>query len=170
MIFMFFGHPGAGKTTLARRFAELHGCVDVDTDHFMTAEERQAVRDGAYTQAMRLANIERYCAAVRRDYPGVDVALADGLPNDAARRFLLAQFPPGEVALVLVQTERDLWECRLAARSDNPVAVTITEADAYIQSAWEPVDAAIPHAVIDNLDDAAAVEAQLHALVRTEDA
>ena len=39
MLFTFFGHPGAGKTTLARRFAELHGCIDVDTDHFMTAEE-----------------------------------------------------------------------------------------------------------------------------------
>ena len=166
MVFLFFGHPGAGKTTLVRRFGELHGVPAIDTDNFMTAEEIAAVHEGRYTQAMRLANIDRYCAHVSAD-PAYrpHVALADGLPNNAARRFALAQFPPGEARLVLAQTERALWERRIAARAGNVVEVGVREADAYIAAHWEPLDPALPHAVIENGADAADVDAQLLAVL-----
>jgi len=128
VIFAFFGHPGAGKTTLTLRFAGLHGIPGIDTDRFMTTAERAAVPVGRYTQAMRLDNIRRYCEHLHATVPpGGHAALADGLPNEEARRFLLAQFPPGEAVLVLVHTERSLWERWLAARAGNPVAVGLAE-------------------------------------------
>jgi hypothetical protein len=165
VIFMFFGHPGAGKTTLVRRFGELHGVPAIDTDVFMTPEEREAAASGRYTQEMRLANIGRYCDVVQQDpQRPPHVALADGLPNDAARRFLLARFPEGAVRLVLVRTERDLWEERLSGRGENPVNISLEEADAYVRANWEPVAADLPHTVVENVDDPAAVDAQLRAV------
>ena len=83
IVFAFFGFPGAGKSTLCRRFGELHGIPAIDTDTFMTAEEVAAVEAGGYTQDMRLANIRRYCAHVRQlllDAPAVARRLAAGPP------------------------------------------------------------------------------------------
>jgi len=161
-VFLFFGHPGAGKTTLCRRFGALHGIAALDTDRFMLPEEIAAVQQGRYTQAMRLANIERYCAHVRGD-PACrpHVALADGLPNNAARRFALAQFPPGEAVLVLVQTERALWERRLAARAGNVVEIGVREADAYVAEHWEEPAPDLAVESIENTQDTGEVDAQL---------
>ncbi len=161
-VFLFFGHPGAGKTTLCRRFGELHGIAALDTDRFMLPEEIAAVQQGCYTQAMRLANIVRYGAHVRAD-PGCrpHVALADGLPNNAARRFALVQFAPGEALLVLVRTERSLWEQRLAARAGNVVEIGVREADAYVAEHWEEPALDLAVDVIENVQDTGEVDAQL---------
>ena len=155
MIVMFFGYPGAGKTTLVQRFGRLFGVIAIDTDQYMTPAERHAAASGAYTQAMRLANIGRYCTAVRQEYAGRSVALADGLPNNEARRFLLAQFAPGEVTLVLVQSEPALWEARLRARKENAVSIDVDAARDYIAANWEPVAPSIPYSVLENGPDAA---------------
>jgi gluconate kinase len=164
---MFFGHPGAGKTTLCRRFGELHGIPSIDTDRFMTPEEREAARIGRYTQAMRLANIRRYCDHVTSGMAGdPHVALADGLPNDAARRFLREQFSAGNVIFVLVHTPRSLWEQRLSTRDDNLVDIGVVQADAYIHDNWEPVLPWLPHEEIENGTDGAATDALLRALFR----
>lgn len=167
MIFMFFGHPGAGKTTLVRRFGELHGILGIDTDQFMTEDERLAAARGSYTPQMRQANIRRYAEYVQQN-PACrpHVALADGLPTNTARRFLLDLFPEGSVVLVLVQTERSLWEQRLTRRTENPVEVGIDAADAYIRANWEQLPTALAHERIENSDDAASVDVQLRELWR----
>lgn len=161
-VFLFFGHPGAGKTTLCRRFGELHGIAALDTDRFMLPEEVAAVKQGSYTQTMRLANIARYGDHVRGD-PACrpHVALADGLPNNDARRFALAQFPPGEAVLVLVRTERSLWEQRLGARAGNVVEIGVREADAYIAEHWEEPASDLAIEAIANVQDTGEVDAQL---------
>ena len=151
MIFAFFGYPGAGKSTLVERFARLHGMLGIDTDRFMTDDERAAVVEGRYTQAMRLANIERYVAYLQETVPAGDhAALADGLPNNEARRFLTARCSPHAVVLVHVQAEPELWAGRLAAREHNPVAVGIEEAQTYIAAAWESVAPGLEHVVVEN--------------------
>jgi hypothetical protein len=131
----------------------------------MTDEERAAVVRGRYTRAMRLANIERYCRYLREAVPpGRHVALADGLPANDARRFLLAQFPPGEIRLVLVTADPGLWEERLRARSTNVVDVGYEGALQYVREHWEPLDPDLPHAVVENGPDPALLESRLCAI------
>jgi shikimate kinase len=163
MIFAFFGVPGAGKTTLCRRFGELNGVTALDTDRFMTDEERAAAAGGWYTQAMRLANIDRYSAALRAGLAEVPhIALADGLPAEEARHYLMEQFPEGEVVLVLVETPRALWEERLQRRRENAVELDIAAADGYIAQHWQPP--LLPHERIENGPDGAAVDRELREL------
>ena len=165
MIVAFFGYPGAGKSTLVARFALLTGAVGIDTDRFMTDDERAAVVEGRYTAEMRHANIRRYCAHLRETVrPGGHAALADGLPTNAARRLLLAELGAERVRLVLVRTEPALWAGRLAARAENPVAVGVAEAAAYVREHWEPIDPALPCETIDNVENLAVVDAALVAL------
>jgi hypothetical protein len=92
------------------------------------------------------------------------VALADGLPNDGARRFLQEQFPAGSVVFVLVHTPRTLWEQRLAARDGNLVDIGVAAADAYIRDNWEPVPSWLPHELIENGTDGLATDAALRAV------
>jgi hypothetical protein len=143
----------------------LNGCPGIDTDGFMTAEEIAAVRAGRYTQQMRLANIRRYCAHARTD-PSCSphAALADGLPTNEARHFVLDQFPPGEAALVLVSVPRLLWEERLARRAGNVVDVGVHEAEAYIAEHWQEPSPDLHVYTVENSDDAEAVDSRLRAL------
>jgi gluconate kinase len=167
LLFAFFGYPGAGKTTLVRRFAEMHGMPGIDTDRFMTPADRAAVVEGRYTQEMRLANIARYCAYLRSALPPTEhAALADGLPNNAARRFLREQFPPETVQFVLVQTEPGLWRRRLAERSGNLVPVGVADALAYIHANWEPVATDLNCSVVDNVEDGTNVALRLEEIFR----
>ncbi len=167
IVFAFFGHPGAGKSTLCRRFGELHGIPATDTDLFMTPAERAAVEDGRYTQAMRLANIRRYCDHIQsllETQP--HVALADGLPNEEARRFLRDQLPDASVVFVLIRAPRALWEERLRARAGSPVTIDVAAADAYIRANWEDVPLSWPHEEVENGTDSGATDAALTALYR----
>lgn len=167
MIFMFFGHPGAGKSTLAERFGQINGVTSIDTDLFMTPDERQAVIEGRYTQQMRLANIRRYCDHVRPIVSaGGHVALADGLPNAEARAFLHGQFPPGTVVFVLVTTPRGLWERRLRDRQGSPVPIGVEAAEAYIKANWEPMGSDFTHEEVVNGEDDAAIDARLRAIFK----
>jgi predicted kinase len=165
VVFAFFGYPGAGKSTLCRRFGEMHGIPALDTDVFMTSEEVEAVEGGRYTQSMRLANIQRYCERVRgllRDHEAV--VLADGLPNAGARSHLVDLLLPARVVFVLVQAPPDVWRRRLEVRADNTVRVDAAEAEAYVREHWEPLDPAFRHETVENGDDAGEVDEALRAL------
>ncbi|MFN8559028.1 MAG: hypothetical protein U0531_17365 [Dehalococcoidia bacterium] len=94
------------------------------------------------------------------------MALADGLPTDAARRLVLAAFPPGAVVLVLVETPPELWVARLARREGNLVDIDLAGAEAYVRDHWQSVAADLPHERVENGDDPAAVDAALRALYR----
>ncbi len=165
VVFAFFGYPGAGKSTLCARFGELNDVPSIDTDALMTADERLAAEAGRYTQAMRLANIVRYGARVRELLRTQEcVALADGLPNAAARDCLRRELPGATVVFVLVRTPRELWEQRLSARAGAPVSIGVPAADAYIGQHWEELPAGWEHEAVDNGADAGATDAALSAL------
>jgi broad-specificity NMP kinase len=168
VVFAFFGIPGAGKSTLCRRFGEVCGVPAIDTDIFMTPEEVVAVQEGRYTQAMRLANIERYAAEVCRLLTdgAKAVAIADGLPNDEARAFLQESLPDASVVFVLVKTPRVLWEARLSDRGDSAVQIGIIEADAYTRENWKAPSAGFKHEVIENCEDLTALDSTLRGLHR----
>jgi hypothetical protein len=114
---------------------------------------------------MRHANILRYCAHVKSGAAGSQpIALADGLPTNAARRLLLEQFPKGQVVLVLVETPRALWEQRLTARTGNLVDIDLAGAEAYIRANWDPVPDWLPHEIVENGPDIAATDTRLGAI------
>lgn len=166
-VFAFFGHPGAGKSTICRRFGEINMVRAIDTDEFMTAREIGAVETGRYTQAMRLANIRRYCrhvSSLLRSQPCV--ALADGLPNAAARELLRQQLPDATVVYVLVQTPRELWAQRLSQREANAVDVGIAAAEAYVRDHWEEAGPSFEHETVENGSDQDAVDGALAGLYR----
>jgi predicted kinase len=166
-VFAFFGHPGAGKSTLCRRFGELLGVPAFDTDPFMTAAEVEAIGAGRYTQEMRLANIRRYSARARELLEThACVALADGLPNDGARRFLRDSLPEARVVFVLVRAPRALWERRLEARRGSPVSIGVAEAEAYVAENWEEPSPSFEFEVVENGDDPAAVDSDMRGLNR----
>jgi hypothetical protein len=110
----------------------------------------------------------RYCEHVKSGAAGgPHVALADGLPTNAARRLLLEQFPAGEVALVLVETPPALWEQRISARAGNLVDIDLAGAEAYIRGNWQPVPASLPHKTVVNGEDGEAVDARLREVFRS---
>ncbi len=167
VVFAFFGHPGAGKSTLCSRFCELHGVPAFDTDSFMTAAEVEAIGAGRYTQERRLANIRRYAARARELLEtNRCVALADGLPNDEARRFLRDSLPDARVVFVLVRAPRDLWTRRLEARRGSPVSIGVAEAEAYVAENWEEPPGSFEFEVVENGEDAPAVDSALRRLYR----
>jgi len=150
---------------MGRRLGELHGVPSIDTDVFMTEKEREAVEEGRYTQAMRLANIRRYGAHVRdllRDRSCL--ALADGLPNAEAREYLRSQLPGVGVVFVLVEAPRELWQGRLESRDGNTVNIGVAEADAYVREHWEAMPASFEHETVMNGEDEVAVDDALRAL------
>ena len=162
VVFAFFGWPGAGKSTLCRRFGELNHVPALDTDAFMTAPEVEAVEAGRYTREMREANIRRYAAQVGDLLTRTNrVALADGLPDEASREFLRSQLRPAKVVFVLVKSPRELWERRLRARTANAVAVGVEKAEAYVREHWQPVPPWFDHEAVENGEDPSAVDAAL---------
>jgi hypothetical protein len=133
----------------------------------MTPDEVAAVETGHYTQAMRLANIERYCGRVRSLLQTeAAVAIADGLPNAAARRYLCEQLAGAIVVFVLVSAPRALWRRRLSARGGNAVDVGIGEAEAYVRDHWEALPPSFEHEVVENGADATRTDALLLGLYR----
>ena len=167
VVFAFFGHPGAGKSTLCRRFGELCDVPAIDTDALMTPAEVAAVESGRYTQTMRLANVRRYCRRARSLLRSEGcVAIADGLPNAESRRFLREQLASAEVVFVLVTVPRALWEARLAARSGNAVNIGIAAAEAYVRENWEEIEPSPAHETIENGADGEATDAALQVLYR----
>jgi adenylate kinase family enzyme len=165
VIFAFFGHPGAGKSTLCRRFGELNAVPALDTDTFMTAGEVAAILEGRYTQTMRLANIERYCARVGELLvENKAVAIADGLPNQEARRFLVERLSGARVVFVLVTSPRELWEKRLASRTGSPVGIDVAAADRYVRANWEDPPEGFRYEVIENRENPEAVDDALRRL------
>ncbi len=167
VVFAFFGHPGAGKSTLCSRFGELQRVPALDTDRFMTVDEVEAIGAGRYTQEMRMANIERYAARARELLETNEcVALADGLPNDEARRFLRDSLPASKVVFVLVRTPRALWQRRLEARRGSPVSIGVSEAEAYVEANWEEPTGSFEFEVVENGEDAVDVDAALRRLYR----
>jgi adenylate kinase family enzyme len=164
-VFAFFGVPGAGKSTLCRRFGEMHAIPWLDTDTCMTAEEVAAIEAGRYTQAMRLSNIARYTARVRdllATHPAA--AIADGLPNDEARAFLRASLADVQVVFILVKVPPELWEARLSDRVNSPVRIDVAAAEHYVRENWREPAPGIGHVVLENADEPATVDEALRAI------
>ncbi|HEY7268814.1 MAG TPA: AAA family ATPase [Dehalococcoidia bacterium] len=165
-VFAFFGVPGAGKSTLCVRFGELCGIPALDTDAFMTTEEVEAVLAGRYTQSMRLTNISRYAGEARRLLAAGAraVAIADGLPDDEARRALADALAPAQVVFVLVETPPASWRRRFGARDANTIPIGLAAAEAYIRDHWQQPGPDAFDERVENDDDADAIDARLQSI------
>jgi hypothetical protein len=71
------------------------------------------------------------------------------------------QFKPESVVFVLVKTPQELWKRRLGARRDNPVAINVEGAEAYVAGNWEPVSSCFAQEEVLNGEDQEAVDANL---------
>lgn len=157
MIYWFFGLPGIGKDYCAERLSQLLQCPHLDADNYLNEIERTKLLAGSFNSDDRLAKLKRICddICVKLNENNC-LTVADSLPNEAARRFILDTFS-GDVALIFVSAPSHIHQQRLSARQDHFFTPDLLKD--YVKNNWQPVQC--QHIELVNDLDAESLDKQL---------
>ena len=163
MVYWFIGYPGVGKDYCAARLSILLKCQHIDADSYLTDGERKKLLRSRFTAADRLLKLQRICDDITLkllDVNTENITVADSLPNQEARDYVLSHIP-GEIMLVYVVAPEDIHRQRIADRKNHFFTEDLL--DDYIANNWEPVQA--QHKTLVNDGSAAQLDASLRGLL-----
>lgn len=146
MIYWFFGYPGIGKDHSAKKLSVLGKFPHVDADDFLTEEDKEKLLSNTFSKEdrlLKLGRIVQHLQSLLRHHE--HIAVADSLPDNVSRLFILNSFP-GKIKLVLVTADETTHKKRLAKRKNHFFTEELL--DNYIKKNWEKVT--VSHIEYDN--------------------
>lgn len=139
-VYWFFGYPGVGKDFCAKILSEAAGIDYINADDFLTDDERHALRNGTFTGQDRLQKLKRIADHLQSLLrAGKSVAVADSLPDNISRAFIVNEFKD-HIALILVRAPETTHRKRIRERKGH--FFTHDLLDAWVKKHWEPVTVA----------------------------
>ena len=111
-IVLFFGLPGAGKSTVAKMFAEMNDGLHLEADDYLTESFKEAVKNNFVTKDMRDSHSLDVISAVNKSLPSNVVCVSKGCAHIEDRLVWLEHFN-----LVHVECSLNLLQKRVSARN-----------------------------------------------------
>lgn len=146
MVFWFFGYPGVGKDYCAQKFKEIAKIPYLHGDDFLNVIERKKLLSGTFTSMDRLNKLRRIVKQLKIYLlESKNIVIADSLPDNASREFLISQFKD-KIVFIYVKTPKTVWLKRLEKRGDH--FFTKNHAIDYVKRYWQEIT--IEHEIIDN--------------------
>lgn len=162
MIYWFFGYPGVGKDFCAQTLGRLLACPYIDADDYLLEADLQVLKAGNFTVQQRLDKLERISTDIERALKTQDhLTIADSLPDELSRQFLLDKFGKN-ILLIRVVSDDSLHRQRLKNRKGHFFKDEML--DQYLSQHWQPVQK--PHVLlVNNAEYATQIEDQLKDLL-----
>lgn len=154
MILWFFGLPGVGKSTLAKRLSSLVSIPFIDLDNMLTDEEKGALCAGTFTSEMRLKKLTRAVTLIQATLANTaHMTTSDSLPDSRSRSYVAQALGEG-VRFVLIRSPRIVHIERLTGRKNHFFTADLLKE--YEKKHWSP-PFDISYALFENNDESRTV-------------
>lgn len=146
MIYWFFGFPGIGKDYCAHHLARIGNFPHINADDFLTEDDRQKLLMGTFTVEDRLNKLGRIVSHIKHTSNRLEhIAVADSLPDNASRRYIIDSFEG--VKLILVTASAIIHKRRISKRKNHFFTEKLL--DSYIEKYWEEIE--VPYVEFKNI-------------------
>jgi len=147
MIYWFFGYPGIGKDYCAKELSKIGKFPHIDADDFLTATDKKKLLNKTFTTKDRVKKLTRIVKHIKKlQKKSNSVAIADSLPDNKSRKFVLKSFK--EVKLIHVIASEKVHRERISKRSNHFFTERLL--NDYISKNWQEVK--VDHVVFKNVE------------------